>query len=727
MAQGSAQTALTGLLKALVALGVAQKKITNQFLVAVAPINAATQALRQFAGVADLSLTTGAAVSSLKSVGAAVTSLGGDIRDAGALFGKLDAWLLDIKMGGAGGNLNNIAIRYGLVFDNTNTPEERLAKINAKMNDLKFNPAAQRGLQRELGLSEGMFRLLTKSSDEFAKIIADKDKFNPFPKGVYGAEQGAVYEAATARSLRFREACNDLNQAFEKWKFLLADLLTRLTPFIELLADAVAYLADNKAALYAVAAVMGGLFFKSLMAVVHAFKAFSGIQSISAFGLNNLAKAIFLPKVAFAGLVSALTTAKTALAAFAAQMAAVNTAGLIAQLKAMGQTLARAGAGWAKFGKLVLVNIWGIISALVKLAIATITNPFFLILAGIMAIVAAFKYCGVAVGFLTTAVVALGVALWASGIAEIIAIIVAIIAAIIAVGYAVTHWEETVESLAKVWHAFVDWWMGVWDGIVGIWNGICDSIGRAWDSCCSWIKDAFNSSIRVLSDAIDGWVTIFTSAFDWLEDVFGRFWDWLFEEIPFLADLFNDPIGTIKGVWDGLVEYLFGIWDSICGIFRPAVDFFGDIFTRAAAKIKEKLFGAFDSVKEKWNKVKGWFGFGDDEKKDESGNGATAAQPSNAPRLHETLAQMERNIALANGNLTSVNNAAAGYSQMQMITRTNQNISNTRTNANVKMDGGIHIHTTANTIEGITRVGQDELERDFNHMLTNGVMSVAAP
>lgn len=700
----------------------AQKKVTTQFVAAVAPINAATQALRQFAGVADLSLRSGASVRALQSIGAAVTALGGDINDAGKTFGQLDAWMHDIRMGGSGGNLNEIAKRYGLRFDQIDfkkpdAMEKAFERINKRMNQL--SETGQRGLARQLGLSDAMFRLLKKTPAEYQAIQKEKDKFNAYPLSIFSgneqqksAQQKAAFEALTERSLRYRTAVQGLSQAFAKWQILLADLMTKLTPFIEQLAAFIANLADSRAAIYTVAALLGGVMLKSVGAIITGFKAFLGIKSLAALGINTLGQVIFNPIIAFKSFIKTLAMAKLSLASFAAQMASVKSLGLTGQIKALVQTVTVASSEWISFAKVVIGNVWGIIGSLLKLALATITNPFFLILAGLVAIIAAFKYCGKAVGMLTVAVVALGVAWYASGIGAVVTMVVAIIAAIIGVGYAIYHWQETVEELGKAWKKFIAWLSPIWEKI----KGAISAVG------------------------------------EWFSELGGKIWDVL--------------TNVASVVWDVIKEIGSIIWDSLkgwCGWFGAITGFILSPFVELGKFILNKLgFNVdkfLDGVKRKWNKFKSWLGFGDDE---ENENGAKEGekkppytpeqyelakndheffdaihearqdrndelvkqlQAARRAHIHEDLMDAGRKLDAAGTNYLRTEQAAAGFSQMQMITRTNQSISDNRSSQSVKVDGGIHIHTTASTIEGIGEVTEEKFTDVFTQAMIMGSRS----
>lgn len=272
------------MMKELRDIGGAMYAIKTSFMAIVAPINNLANTLKKVAEVGDMSRLGVQGVNNVSRFGAAVKALGGDARSAGQLFNKLEANLQDLRMGGSGGNLENVAIRYGLVFTGNETADEYMEKIRDKMS--RLDEHGQLALQRDLGLSAAEFKLVTMSVDEYAAHMARAAQLQPTNK-----EQAA-------RAERMRNSMAELSLACEKFGNALADIISPLAGVISSLATLIAWLAESKLAVGAVFAAMcvTWLFgLKKLIATIRVFVSIArGTQTVGsaiASSFNGMSRA----------------------------------------------------------------------------------------------------------------------------------------------------------------------------------------------------------------------------------------------------------------------------------------------------------------------------------------------------------------------------------------------------------------------------------------------------
>lgn len=119
-----------------------------------------------------------------------------------------------------------------------------------------------------------------------------------------------------------------------------------------------------------------------------------------------------------------------------------------------------------------------------------------------------------------------------------------------------------------------------------------DRIGAAIAGAlgCSTVSEAFDKIINFLGDVLVAAINIFADALDFitpiLETVFGFIGD-IANGLANLPETVNSIAGDISNFFSGFGEGARAAWDAITGVFRGIAEWFGNIFSRAWAKVQD--------------------------------------------------------------------------------------------------------------------------------------------
>ncbi len=290
-------------------LGLALRGVVTQFKMITAPLQGMVQAFQRLSAVYDLSKSTGASMDSLKKYGAVLKSLGGDVKDAASVFGKLDQAVTDMNMGKDSALLNDLAFHFGLTFTGDEKPDEYMDKIRAAMATM--SPEMQRALQKTLGMSDAMFHAATLPAKEYAELVAKNNAMRL---------SSDDEKEATKNSLALRSALGRLSTAWDSLQLQLGNVFAKLIPLIDGLASLIAWIAKSKVAVSILAAVIGLLVVTKLVRFIR--------------GLWNLAKAFKAVSASSGGVAKAL---------FSVGQSAGKSRGIIGSLKSLWQWSKRIG------------------------------------------------------------------------------------------------------------------------------------------------------------------------------------------------------------------------------------------------------------------------------------------------------------------------------------------------------------------------------------------------
>lgn len=283
-------------------LGLALRGVVTQFKMITAPLQGMVQAFQRLSAVYDLSKSTGASMDSLKKYGAVLKSLGGDVKDAASVFGKLDQAVTDMNMGKDSALLNDLAFHFGLTFTGDEKPDEYMDKIRAAMATM--SPEMQRALQKTLGMSDAMFHAATLPAKEYAELVAKNNAMRLSTKDE---------EEATKNSLALRSALGRLSTAWDSLQLQLGNVFAKLIPLIDGLASLIAWIAKSKVAVTVLATVIGLLIGGRLISLIRGvwnlLKLFRGLPRATRAASNALS--LFGRSAANAGTRAATTATRT--------------------------------------------------------------------------------------------------------------------------------------------------------------------------------------------------------------------------------------------------------------------------------------------------------------------------------------------------------------------------------------------------------------------------------
>lgn len=187
---------------------------------------------------------------------------------------------------------------------------------------------------------------------------------------------------------------------------------------------------------------------------------------------------------------------------------------------------------------------------------------------------------------------------------------VLIAAAVIALVAALVYFFTQTETGQKIWAAFTDFLTSAWSGMVefftGIWDGITSGVSAAaetisgvWDGIKSFVSNAVNS----VKDAI-------VNTWNAIPGIASNIWNRLKTTISsILAGLIGSVIslaGTIlsslRDAWSGLTGMVSGIWNRLKGVIKGALKI--DLGAAGRAIMNGFLKG----LKSAWQGVKNFVG-----------------------------------------------------------------------------------------------------------------------
>lgn len=224
------------------------------------------------------------------------------------------------------------------------------------------------------------------------------------------------------------------------------------------------------------------------------------------------------------------------------------------------------------------------------------------LVAGLLAAAKAFQ-------LITTAAIALDIALNANIVGVIIAIIAAVVTLAILI---VQHWTQIKAFVISVWTAIVSFLTTVWTAIITIattiWTAISDFFIGLWNSITGFLTGVWNAILGFLTGV---WNAIASAAIS--------IWTGYVAVVTAVVDAVGSFITT---VWNGVMSFLIGVWDAISGaaiaVWTGISDFFTGIvngivsfFTGAWNGLMSFLGGIWRSIKDtvvtSWNDVISFF------------------------------------------------------------------------------------------------------------------------
>ncbi|MFT8584640.1 tape measure protein [Liquorilactobacillus hordei] len=145
---------------------------------------------------------------------------------------------------------------------------------------------------------------------------------------------------------------------------------------------------------------------------------------------------------------------------------------------------------------------------------------------------------------------------------------VLIIAAIIAVVAALVYFFTKTQLGQKIWQDFVSFLSKAWTTIkntaITVWNGIGSFLSNAWNSTVSGAKGIWNGLGSFFSGLWSGIENTASSAWTGLGSFFSGLWNGI---ISTATSLWSGFTSTLSGIWSGVVAVASAVWGVLTSFF----------------------------------------------------------------------------------------------------------------------------------------------------------------
>lgn len=291
----------------------------------------------------------------------------------------------------------------------------------------------------------------------------------------------------------------------------------------------------------------------------------SAIQNLSTSFGNFASVALPVVGQVVSGLFSAFMNLPTpilvvvgALGSLAAGITAYNTVATISSAITAAKAAVEAGEA---------TTLWGAVAAQIGLNTAMLASPITWVIAGIVALVAAF----VILWNKSESFRNFWIGLW-EGIKSV----------------ASTAWEAIKEFFSSAWDLIKDVWGKAGDFFSSIWESIknvfsvvgewfSNIFGSAWDG----IKNIWSAVTGFFSGIWNGIVAVFSVAGSWFAGIFSAAWN------------------AIKDIWSNVTTFFSGIWSGIQGAFSSVTSWFSEKFSAA----KNAILNVFSNIGSQFNEI----------------------------------------------------------------------------------------------------------------------------
>ena len=241
-----------------------------------------------------------------------------------------------------------------------------------------------------------------------------------------------------------------------------------------------------------------------------------------------------------------------------------------------------------------------------------ILGPLLLIIGNVIIFITNF---GAAIGTLVTffSVGGAGAGILSAAIAAItgpVGLVIAGITALIAVGVLLyQNWDTVKAKCSEVWNSIVTTVTTVWNNIktstTEVWNNITSVLSKAWDSIKTVTQPAVDFVKDIVSSAWNFISTTTSTIWNSIKGILQSVWDL----IKALIDL---KVAAVKLVittaWDAIKTVTTTVWNAIKSVIQTVWSAIGPIVTSGVNAVKSTVTNVFNAIKSVvttvWNGIK---------------------------------------------------------------------------------------------------------------------------
>lgn len=144
---------------------------------------------------------------------------------------------------------------------------------------------------------------------------------------------------------------------------------------------------------------------------------------------------------------------------------------------------------------------------------------------------------------------------------------VIIAAAVIALVAALVYFFTQTKTGQKVWAEFTDFLKSAWTGMVEFFTGIWDGITAGVTAAASFISSAWTAVVGTIQAIWNGVVSFFTTIWTAITTGASVAWQGIVAfvqpVVTVIIDLWNNLVTTLSGIWNGIVTVASGIWELV--------------------------------------------------------------------------------------------------------------------------------------------------------------------
>lgn len=187
---------------------------------------------------------------------------------------------------------------------------------------------------------------------------------------------------------------------------------------------------------------------------------------------------------------------------------------------------------------------------------------------------------------------------------------VLITAAVIALVAALVHFFTQTETGQKIWAAFTDFLKSAWTGMVEFFTGIWDGITAGVTAAAETISSIWNGIVSFVSNAVNSVKDAIVNTWNAIPGIASNIWNGLKSAVSntlsgligAVASLGASILSSLRGAWSGLTGMVSGIWNGLKSVIK------GALHIDLGAAGRAIMNGFLKGLKAAWEGVKNFVG-----------------------------------------------------------------------------------------------------------------------